>query len=233
MFFNVIELNLLAFKTLEMRIIFFFFLSISLISVSSSCVKHEVVPAPVNTVDLNASLNCYVNGTQVEFTQNVNGYKALAGKDVYVYASPILSKVIYSSSISSAYSSQALKISFGALDWDASANATPTLTMFNDYHSSNSQVVVPFKDYSNLVNFNVDGIQVEYTDKNGIIWKSKESDPNQSATFTVLKQASDNTGDYSLFECTFSCKVWAYDIQLQQEIPIDINNVVFKAWFKK
>jgi hypothetical protein len=216
-----------------MRKSLLFFTSISLLFVFGSCIKHEVVPAPVNTVDLNATLDSYVNGTQVEFTQNVNGYKGLAGKDVYIYASPVLSKVIYSSTITSPYSSQALKISFGALDWDASANTDPTLTMFNDYLSSNSQVPIPFKDYSTLVNTNSDGIQVEYTDKNGVVWKSKESDPNQSATFTVLKQASDNTGDYSLFECSFSCKVWTYDVQLQQEISIDINNAVMRAWFKK
>jgi hypothetical protein len=216
-----------------MRKSFFFFLTIGTLLGLSSCIKHEVIPAPVNTVDLNASLNSYVNGTQVEFTQNVNGYKGIAGKDVYIYASPVLSKVIYSSTIASPYSSQALKISFGALDWDASANSDPTLTMFNDYHSSNSQVAIPFKDYSTLVNNSVDGIQVEYTDKYGVIWKSKESDPNQSATFTVLKQASDNTGDYSLFECSFSCKVWTYDVQLAQDKSIDINNAVVRAWFKK
>jgi hypothetical protein len=216
-----------------MRKSLLFFSAIGLFLTFSSCIKHEIIPAPVNTVDLNATLNSYVNGTQVEFTQNVNGYKGTAGKDVYIYASPVLSKVIYSSTISSPYSSQSLKISFGALDWDASANSDPTLTMFNDYHSSNSQTTISFKDYSTLVNTNSDGIQVEYTDKNGVVWKSKESDPNQSATFTVLKQASDNTGDYSLFEYSFSCKVWTYDVQLQQDISIDINNAVMRAWFKK
>ena len=210
-----------------------FSLTLLSVLVLSSCIKHEVVPAPVNTVDLNASLNCFVNGTQVEFTQNVDGYKGSSSKDVYVYASPVLSKVIYSSIISSPYSSQSLKISFGALDWDASANADPTVTMFNNYHSSNSQVPVPFINYYNLVNLNADGISVEYTDKNGILWKSNEQDLNQSATFTVLKQASDNTGDYSLFECTFSCKAWHYNVQLQQNDSIAINNAVYRAWFKK
>ena len=216
-----------------MRIYFFFFLIIGLFFSFSSCIKHEVIPAPVNTVDLNASLTGYVNGTQVEFTQNVEGYKGSSGKDVYVYASPVLSKVIYTSTMSSAYSSQAFKVSFGALTWDAAANTEPTLTMFNDFHSSNSNITIPFKDYANLVNLAAVGIQVEYTDKDGIVWKSKETDPNQSATFKVLKQASDNTGDYSLFECTFSCIVYHYDVQLQTEIPININNVVLKSWFKK
>ncbi len=199
----------------------------------SSCIKHEIIPAPVNTVDLNASFNGYINGTQVEFTQNVYGYKGIADRDAYIYASPVLSKVIYSSTIRSAYSSQAIKVNLGSLDWDAAANTEPTLTMFNDFHSSNSGIALPFKDYSTLVNNSFDGIEVQYTDKNGVLWKSKESDPNQSAVFTVLKQASDNTGDYSLFECTFSCKVWTYDVQLAQDISVNINNAVVRAWFKK
>lgn len=199
----------------------------------SSCIKHEVIPAPVNTVDLNASFIGYINGTQVEFTQNVDGYKGFADKDAYVYASPVLSKVIYSSTLKSAYSSQAIEVNLGALDWDAAANSEPTLTMFNDFHSTNSGIALPFKDYSTLVNNNLDGIEVEYTDKNGVLWKSKESDPGQTATFTVIKQASDNTGDYSLFECTFSCKVWTYDVQLAQDISININNAIVRAWYKK
>jgi hypothetical protein len=213
-----------------------FFVAIVILSAvalnMSSCIKHEIIPAPVNTVDLNASFNGYVNGTQVEFTQNVYGYKGIADNDAYIYASPVLSKVIYSSTIRSVYSSQAIEVNLGGLDWDAAANTEPTLTMFNDFHSSNSGVSIPFKDYNTLVNNSVDGIEVKYTDKNGVIWKSKESDPNQSAVFTVLKQASDNTGDYSLFECTFSCKVWTYDVQQAQDISVNINNAVVRAWFK-
>ena len=44
----------------------------------SACIDHEVIPAPENTVDLNSAFVGYVNGTQVEFTQNVNGYGAIA-----------------------------------------------------------------------------------------------------------------------------------------------------------
>ena len=44
----------------------------------SACIEHEVIPAPETTVDLNAAFIGFVNGTQVEFTQNVNGYGAIA-----------------------------------------------------------------------------------------------------------------------------------------------------------
>ncbi|MFM7663001.1 MAG: hypothetical protein ACKO68_00570, partial [Bacteroidota bacterium] len=39
-----------------------------------SCIEHEVVPPPINTVNLDANFTGYVSGTQVEFTQNVNSY---------------------------------------------------------------------------------------------------------------------------------------------------------------
>lgn len=201
--------------------------------VISSCIEHEVIPAPVNNVDLNAYATFFANGTQVEFNQNVNGYKGFATKDVYIYAAPVQSKVIYSSIISSPFAPQALKISLGALDWDASANTDPTLNMFNEFLTSNSQISIPFKDYNTLVNTKSDGIHLEYTDKNGVVWKSKESDPNQSAKLKVIKKASDNTGDYFIYECSLSCKVWTYDIQLQKEISITINNLTLRGWFKK
>lgn len=35
-----------------------------------SCIEHEVVPPPINTVNLDANFTGYVSGTQVEFTQN-------------------------------------------------------------------------------------------------------------------------------------------------------------------
>lgn len=216
-----------------MRILIFLFLLSATLLNFTSCIEHEVIPPPVNTVKLNASFVGYINGTQIEFNENVDGYKGYASKDPYIYASPVLSKIIYASTMKSTFNSQEITVNFGALDWDGSSNTEPTLTMFNDFHTSNSNKTLPFKDYSSLVNNNVDGIQVKYTDKNGIEWKSKESDPNQSATITVLNQASDNTGDYSLFECKFSCLVWTYDVQLAKDVSKTLNNAVVRAWFKR
>ena len=226
---------MLAFKNIKMRNSLFFFLSISLFLTFGSCIKHEVIPAPTSTVDLNCNFVGYVNGTQTELTQNVLGYNAFPGKDKYIYAAPIQSRMIYTSAIKSTYQSQAFKISLGSHLWDATVATEPTLTMFNDYHSTYSGVSVPFKDYATLVNANpaVVGIQVEYTDNNGVVWKSKETDPGQLSTFTIINQGSDNTGDYSIFECSFSCLVWTYDVQLGTDISIPIANAKFKGWFRR
>ena len=108
-----------------------------LISVSS-CIEHEVIPPPVNTVDLNASFSGYVQGTQVEFTQNVNDYKGYTGLDEYIAPSPLPSRRVYMSEITSPSDMRAIRVKFGSLNWDAAANTEPTLTMFNDFHTASA-----------------------------------------------------------------------------------------------
>ena len=62
------------------------FLSVLVLLVSvSSCIEHEVIPPPSSTVNLTCTFNGYVNGTQVELTQNVNSY---LGHWIQVYGAP-------------------------------------------------------------------------------------------------------------------------------------------------
>jgi hypothetical protein len=235
LFFHINNLNLFGFKILKMRKLLISFLTIGLFFSFNSCIKHEIIPAPSTTVDLNCNFVGYVNGTQTELTQNVIGYNAVPVNDRYVYAGAVLSRMIYTSEIKSLNQSQSFKITLGSHLWDATVATEPTLTMFNDFHSSNSGIALPFKDYATMVNANpsVVGVQIEYKDNNGVIWKSKETDPGQIANFTILNQASDNTGDYSIFECSFSCLVWTYDVQLGQDISIPITSAKFRGWFKR
>ncbi|MEE3145095.1 MAG: hypothetical protein VX280_02880 [Bacteroidota bacterium] len=202
----------------------FFFL---IVLFTTSCIEHEVIPPPVNTVDLNCYFVGFVNGTQVEFTQNVQGYGANVVNYEDINPSPTLSHQTYGSKIKSFYYDQAIQLKFGTLDWDASANSEPTVAMFNDYHSTNSGIPINFSDNG------LAGIEVEYTDNNGVKWLSRESDPGQEGVFTILGQASDNTGDYSLFECDFSCKVWRINPQTNQDESLDITNAKFTSWFKR
>ena len=202
----------------------FFFL---IVLFTTSCIEHEVIPPPVNTVDLNCYFVGFVNGTQVEFTQNVQGYGANVVNYEDINPSPTLSQQTYGSKIKSFYYDQAIQLKFGTLDWDASANSEPTVAMFNDYHSTNSGIPINFSDNG------LAGIEIEYTDNNGVKWLSRESDPGQEGVFTILGQASDNTGDYSLFECDFSCKVWRINPQTNQDESLDITNAKFTSWFKR
>ena len=193
----------------------------------SSCIEHEVIPPPLTTVDLNCHFIGFVNGTQVEFTQNVEGYKAEVSNSEDINPSPALSYKTYGSKITSPYKSQAIRIKFGTLDWDASANAQPTVAMFNAWHTGNSGIPISFSDMGS------NGVEIEYTDNNGVVWLSRETDPGQVANFVIDEQASDNTGDYSMFECSFTCKVWRINPQTNLEESLDITNAKFASWFKR
>jgi hypothetical protein len=128
-----------------MRLLTKLFFLLTVFFAVSSCIDHEVIPPPVNTIDLNATFVGYVNGTQIEFTQNVEGYKGYASKSDTICNSPELSKMLYISEMRSPYNQRAVKLTLGALGWDASANTVPTLTMFNDFNTSNSAVALPFQ----------------------------------------------------------------------------------------
>ena len=216
-----------------MKLTRFAFLATLILLISSACIEHEIIPPPSNKVDLNSSFVGYVNGTQVELTQNVNNYLGFALDSQIVNTAPILSKVIYVSGMASMSNAQSITLSFGSLEFDATGSATPTLPMFNDFHMTNSGNPVPFKDMTTLATNNVNGVQVVYTDNTGKSWISRESDPGQTANFTILKQASDGTGDYSLYEATFSCKVWYVDPQTSVEESIQITNAKLRGWFKR
>jgi hypothetical protein len=216
-----------------MKLTRFAFLATLLLLISSACIEHEVIPPPANKVDLNASFIGNINGTQVELTQNVNNYLGFALDSQIVNVAPVTSKVIYISGIASMSKPQNISIYFGSLEWDATGSNTPTLPMFNDFHMNNSGNPVPFKDVETLATNSVKGVQVSYTDNTGKFWISRESDPGQTANFTILKQASDATGDYSLFEATFSCYVWSVDPQTLAEDSIRINNAKLRSWFKR
>ena len=193
----------------------------------SSCIEHEVIPAPETTVDLNAAFIGFVNGTQVEFTQNVNGYGAVAVNAEDINPSPTPSHMTYGSKIKSIYNDQAIRVKFGTLDWDVSQNSYPTVSMFNDWLNTWSNTPVSFSDQG------LSGIEIEYTDNLGVSWVSRESDLGQTGTFVIKKQESDNTGDYSLFECTFSCLVWRINPQTNLDESLNIANGKITSWFKK
>jgi len=200
----------------------------------NSCIKHEVIPAPIATVDLNSSFEAVINGTDVEWTQNVEGYKSYTNTSSIYLPSPQLSRKIFESEMSSFYSEQAINLTFGSLTWDVSSNIEPTLSMFNNFHTYNSDSPISFKNYSSASTLpSMVGVQVEYLDNNGVSWISRESDPGQFAKFTILDQDSDNTGDYSLFLCEFSCNVWRINPQTQLDESITINTAKYTAWFKR
>jgi hypothetical protein len=208
-----------------------FSLSLSLLIVLfsvSSCIDHEVVPPPINTVNLDGSFTGYLNGTQVEFTQNVNSYLGNTSSESFVQPSPLPSRRVYMFEMASPSNPVSIRIKLGALNWDLAANTEPSLTMFNDFNT-NASVTAP--SYSNGA---IAGFEVAYIDNTSRIWLSKQNNPvPQAVAFTNIKQQSDGTGDYSFFECNFSCYVYSLNPQTSLIDSLPIQNGKYRGWFKR
>jgi len=202
-----------------------------LLTALSACIKPEVIPPPTNNVDLNCQFSGFINGTETEYMQNIKGYNCYSSNLVYGNPSPNLSNVLYTAEISSFQYPQKVKLTFGPQQWDAGVAITPTLDMFNDFHLVNSGDVLPLKDIEDMPNSSP-GVQVEYWDVNGDKWETSTDDQPGFATITTLKQASDNTGDYTIFECVFSVTVFREDPN-QFLLSLTLNNCKFKGWFKR
>lgn len=197
-----------------------------------SCIKHEVIPPPINTVDLDCNFLGTINGTNTEYTQNVQGYNCYNDDNLYyTNPSPNLSNCLYTAEIRSFQQNQKVKIIFGPLKWDGGVSSYPTLNMFNDFHSSNSDQQIPLMNVEDMTGTNA-GVQIEYTDSNGDKWETSTDDQPGVVIFTLLNQDSDNTGDYSLFECSFSIKVFREDPN-QGLLSLNLNNCKFRGWFKR
>lgn len=192
----------------------------------TSCIEHEVIPAPVPMVDLNCHFQGNINSTNVEFTENVNGYMCAGEKAKILLPPPNYSSAIYYSEILSAQSPVSIKLAMGSIMWDASTTEDPTLSQFNEFFTNNT--TPNFSDQA------LAGFEVTYKDGAGVSWVSKENSVNvQDVIFSNISQESDSTGDYSKFKCSFECYVYHTDGITLEEDSLRIHSALFEGWFKR
>lgn len=194
----------------------------------TGCPKHEIIPAPTPKVELNATFLGSINGTQVELTQNVDGYYLDATKIKYILPSPTPSTAAYYAEMKSGQSLLSIKVGIGSVNFDASASQDPSLTVFNAFFTQNTTPV-----YSAAC---ANGFEVIYRDGSGAVWTSDDTQSPQDVVFTNIVQESDASGDYSKFTCTFNCNVYRPSVD-QNGNPIVLNlpiqNAVLNGWFKR
>jgi len=209
-------------KNIKLSIAISLFAAIGL----SSCIDHEVIPAPVPMVELNCHFQGTINGTNVEFTENVLGYYCNAEKAKILLPPPNYSSAVYYSEILSAQTPVSVKVGLGSVMWDASTTSDPTLTLFNNFHMNNTLPV--------FSNNGTTGFEVTYRDGLGKIWVSEETSVNyQDVIFSNIVQESDSSGDYSKFVCNFDCYVYrTNDVTLLLD-SLRIQAAEFEGWFKR
>jgi hypothetical protein len=203
-------------------------LSLALLSLSS-CIDHEVIPAPTSSVSLTCNFNGTINSTDVELSKNVNGYYCYQSKAKLLLPPPDLSSATYYAAMVSNQTPVMVQIGIGSVLWDQSTTTDPTLSIFKSFFLTN---LTPA--YSNL---GAAGFEVTYRDVNGTIWKSDALSPNtQNVQFSQIKQESDATGDYSKFVCDFNCYVYHIDSTDTANPVLEslkFENAKFQGWFKR
>jgi hypothetical protein len=205
---------------------FILFGAIALTLSVTSCIEHEVIPAPVPTVDKYCHFEGLINGISTEFTENVSGYYCSGTKAKYILPAPAFSSAVYYSEMLSPTYPVSIRIGLGSLQWDAALSAEPSLSTFNDFHMNNTTPA-----YSNSA---ANGFEVAYKDGSGLLWTSKQTSPNfQDVTLSAIKQGSDATGDYSRYVCTFNCYVYRQDPVTLAWDSIRIQNAELKGFFKR
>ena len=191
----------------------------------TSCIDHEVIPAPVPQVELEAHFIGNVAGSTVELTENVNDYLNTSSVDLYISQQQVNSTAVYFSTMSSPALLRSVSVGLGSVYWDATNGETrPTLPEFNNFYSSPTNQVPPYFDNG------TNGFVVRYTDGNGTQYSSKQDSPNfQDVSFVNVTQESGENGDFNLFTCDFNCYVYTQD----GLDSIAIQNATFKGWFKR
>jgi len=169
-----------------------------------SCTKHEVIPAPEYSINLDYSFTATIdNDPTVSFTSEDLEYNYQATQEKNLVNPPQLSSAIYYSNITSTSTSEAIQIGLGDIQWDQSTGEDPALSTFNTFFTSSSNAFPSFNDNCSP------GFKVIYTDSLGSIYTSRaDSTTFKSVKFSNIRQDTDATGDYSKFTCSFDCYVY-------------------------
>ena len=199
----------------------------------TSCIEHEVIPAPVPQVDLYAHFIGNIGGSTIEFTENVLYYTNSSSPSLFISPQGVNSTAVYYSTMSSTSVTPSISIGSGSVYFDGSNNNRPALPEFNNFFSSPTNQI---PNYSNFAANGDTGFNVDYVDGFGVHWLSDENSTNfQDVEYVSMKQESDNTGDYSLFTCEFDCYLYNYDPVTETYLgdSVLVSNAVYQGWFKR
>jgi len=197
------------------------------------CHKPEVIPAPTEALDLKQHFTGTINGTGVEWTENVNGYKVFTENSYILDTANYIFNWRFYSSMQSLADVKSISIGIGSLQHDPSVSADPSISDFKNF-------VMKFADPNTAPDFSdeaLDGFQVIYRDAAGDLLKSDESDPG-TYSFSNVQYKEDKDGEYMTFVCTFSAPL--YDYRLDTATNMDtvykyalIENAKFTGYFKR
>ncbi|MBC9812070.1 hypothetical protein H9Y05_06210 [Crocinitomicaceae bacterium CZZ-1] len=192
-----------------------------------SCNKREIIPAPEPKVDLKNHFYAKINGSDLELTQNVNGFSGTSGVDLIINAST-LDSAVYHSIFESTQTSQKVNIGHGSIVFDWNASERPTLNAFESFYTSGLNQTPVFSTNG------LSGFVFTYTDGAGREWKSGTLG---NVAYSSMAIESDSSGDYAKFKVNFDTEVsyTYYDPVLQVNVTntMTVTDAVYTGWYKR
>lgn len=189
-----------------------------LISLMIGCEEHEIVPPPVPLVDLKCACDAVINDSTVQYTDTCRYFST---KSIITGG---LSNAQYSTTIQKSNLVQGVKLEIRSLEWTDDGSNTPTLEQWKDFFDANLS-----PNYS--PNSTDNGVVVYWTDPNNKIWVSDTGSVCFSDfNFVSMIQDSDTTGDYMLFEASFSCKLKNSDYGITDSVKCLENGYIKSAF---
>jgi hypothetical protein len=191
-----------------------------------ACNKREIIPAPVQKVELESHFFGKINGTDLEFTEDVLGYTSSSTYDLQINALSLDSAVYYST-MSSPDQNRSITVGHGSIQFDANTASVPSLSQFNNFYNTN---LTPF-----FSNSGKNGFTIQYKDTQGRTWRSNQSGilPSESVAYSNVRQESDANGDYSKFTVAFNTYVYYYDFILAELDSLAVTQAVYTGWYKR
>lgn len=197
-----------------------------------SCNKREIIPAPEPKVELKNHFFGKVQGSPVELTQNVNGFKGSSGVDLVINASA-LDSAVYHSVFSSTSSMQSISIGHGSLIFDWEATQKPSMSIFESFFLPLVNQQLPYASNG------LTGFSVKYTDGSGRVWKSNNNGSyiNENASYSTMSMGSDSSGDYAKFRLGFDTYVYRTYLDPVTSTNVTdsilITDAVYTGWYRR
>lgn len=198
----------------------------------AACNKREIIPAPEPVVDLKNHFYGKINSSEVELTQNVNGYVGSSDLDLIVNSNT-LDSAIYLSTMSSPSANQLVKVGHGSLLFDWGASERPTLASFESFFLAAPNLQPSFSTRG------LNGFCFIYVDASGKEWKSNQNHSylDENVTYLSTSKESDTSGDYMKFKVEFETFIYHTYYHLIDSVyytdSMLVTDAVYTGWYKR
>lgn len=182
--------------------------------------QHEVVPPPVEVVELECSCEATIDGTNYSYldTCSYDNIKNISTSST--------STAKYSAQVQNVTMNEGFEIEMRSLNWIDNGSNNPTTADWIEFFETNLDPNYYLND-----DLGTNGVVIKWTDPNGAMWQSDTSNHCSTVDFlyTEMEHDSDQTGNYMKFKGIFNCPL----IKSDGTDTVCVENGIIKTSFKR